>query len=266
MGSGTNFIPRWLPVAGWAHSLGWAHSRWAVMGVATAVSAALLVSAALSPNIDLSVSGYFHLGGYRRFLGTEWPIFEFLRDLFRLSYIVAVAVAIAGLIITRDRSRTLLRLAFSKWLFLAVCLAMGPGVVANLSFKDQWGRPRPRDIVEFGGTKTFTPAFSPSNQCTRNCSFVSGEAASIFTLFFALAFMWPARWRLLVVTGLAAGSAAGLIRIAQGAHFVSDVVFAGVFMALTVVAIHAVFEAIALSARTEPLPARVPPYAILPAS
>lgn len=255
MGSGTNFIPHWLPLVGWAHS------RWAAIGVAAAVGAALVVSSALSPDIDLGVSGYFHLGGYRRFLGTELPIFEFLRDLFRLTYIVAVMVAIAGLIVTRDRSRTLLRLAFSKWLFLAVCLAMGPGVVANLSFKDQWGRPRPRDIVEFGGTKTFTPAFSPSNQCTRNCSFVSGEAASIFTLFFAVALMWPARWRLLVVTGLAAGGTAGLIRIAQGAHFVSDVVFAGVFMALTVAAIHAVFEAIALSARTEPLPARIVPYA-----
>ena len=41
----------------------------------------------------------------------------------------------------------------------------------------------------------------------------------------------------LVIAGTVAGLATGLIRMAQGAHFLSDVLFAGVFMALTVLAL-----------------------------
>ena len=38
----------------------------------------------------------------------------------------------------------------------------------------------------------------------------------------------------LVIGGTIAGLSAGLVRMAQGGHFLSDVIFAGVFMALTV--------------------------------
>jgi membrane-associated phospholipid phosphatase len=72
-----------------------------------------------------------------------------------------------------------------------------------------------------------------SDQCQTNCSFVAGEAASIFMLFFAIAFLARGRQRkMLLMAGIAAGLAAGMIRVAQGGHFLSDVVFAGVVMAL----------------------------------
>jgi lipid A 4'-phosphatase len=38
--------------------------------------------------------------------------------------------------------------------------------------------------------------------------------------------------------GTLCGFAAGLVRISQGAHFLSDVIFAGVFMALTAVVVY----------------------------
>jgi lipid A 4'-phosphatase len=37
----------------------------------------------------------------------------------------------------------------------------------------------------------------------------------------------------LLAAGTVCGFAAGLVRIAQGAHFLSDVIFAGIFMAMT---------------------------------
>jgi lipid A 4'-phosphatase len=91
--------------------------------------------------------------------------------------------------------------------------------------------------VEFGGTKQFTPPLVVARQCRRNCSFVSGEASSTFVTFYAAAVLLP-QWSLpLVVAGTIGGLLTGLIRMAQGAHFLSDVVFAGVFMALTVLAL-----------------------------
>ena len=112
------------------------------------------------------------------------------------------------------------------------------GVVTNLVLKDHWGRARPKHVVEFGGAKTFTPPLIPTDQCPNNCAFVSGEAASIFMPFYALGLVMPQWSAVLLVVGTLGGLAAGLVRISQGAHFLSDVVFAGVFMALTALVLH----------------------------
>lgn len=116
-------------------------------------------------------------------------------------------------------------------LFMLAVLAVGPGLVVNAVFKEHWGRARPRDIAEFGGARAFTPAFVISDQCERNCSFVSGHASLPFALA-ALGFLLRRR-RWAVYAGAAAlGGLVGLGRIAQGAHFLSDVVFSGIFVFL----------------------------------
>jgi membrane-associated phospholipid phosphatase len=122
-------------------------------------------------------------------------------------------------------------------LFLVVCLSVGPGLLANVGFKDNWDRARPKQIVAFGGNKVFTPALLPTNQCKRNCSLVSGEASSVFAPFYATAAIAPQWAATLIVVGTAAGLSAGIVRIAQGAHFLSDVVFAGLFMGLLALAL-----------------------------
>lgn len=126
------------------------------------------------------------------------------------------------------------------WFMIAV-LIVGPGVVANLIFKDNMGRARPRDVIEFGGAKAFTPPLMPSSECPRNCSFVSGEASAMFAPFFALAFLLP-QFRLgLIAAGITTGLLVGTLRIVQGAHFLSDILFAGIFMAVTVCLLHIAF-------------------------
>jgi lipid A 4'-phosphatase len=123
-----------------------------------------------------------------------------------------------------------------RWLFVAICLGLGPGVVTNLIVKDQFGRARPKSVQMFGGDRSFTPALVPAKECRRSCSFVSGEASSSFVIAFAAAVAAPTFATPILTVGIAAGLATGLIRMMQGAHFLSDVVFAGVFMALTVAA------------------------------
>lgn len=48
-----------------------------------------------------------------------------------------------------------------------------------------------------------------------------------------------------IATGIAFALLAGFIHILQGAHFLSDVIFAGVTMALTGIAIYLAFQTIA---------------------
>jgi membrane-associated phospholipid phosphatase len=108
---------------------------------------------------------------------------------------------------------------------------IGPGVLANTIFKDHWGRARPTQIEAFGGSHRFTPAPLPAAECERNCSFVSGHAALGFSLL-ALAFLLPpsSSRRRGEVVALGFGGLVGLGRIAQGGHFLSDVVYAGLLV------------------------------------
>ncbi len=112
--------------------------------------------------------------------------------------------------------------------FLLFCLAIGPGLFVNAVFKEHWGRARPFQVTEFGGNRRFTAAFVVSDQCKTNCSFVSGDAS---LGYFGLAFFFIARRRRALIAGggILAGSLFGLVRMAQGAHFLSDVIFSGVF-------------------------------------
>jgi membrane-associated phospholipid phosphatase len=116
---------------------------------------------------------------------------------------------------------------------------LGPGLVVNTVLKDHWGRARPLQIEQFGGSRAFTPAPLPAAQCARNCSFPSGHAALGFSLLaFALLLPPGAARRLATAAALGVGVLVGLARIAQGAHFLSDVVYAGLVVYGTTAALH----------------------------
>jgi hypothetical protein len=75
----------------------------------------------------------------------------------------------------------------------------------------------------YGGANPFVGIWRITDYCTRNCSFISGEASSAaWVLTFAV--LVPARWRKSAVTFLAVYAVViSLNRVAFGAHFLSDV-------------------------------------------
>jgi membrane-associated phospholipid phosphatase len=131
----------------------------------------------------------------------------------------------------------LLDLAPRRVFYVLICLLVGPGLLVNVVLKDHWGRARPSQVTEFGGTRTFTPALSLSDQCPRNCSFVSGEVSlGFWWLSFAFAVPPGRRRQLLVGAALAMGAFIGGLRVAGGGHFLSDAIFSGL-MTITVCAV-----------------------------
>jgi lipid A 4'-phosphatase len=206
-----------------------------------AVAALIGVAAALVfvgwPELDLAVSRLFYLGP-RHFILNDSDLAAALRVGFKLLTWSASAAAVIGIILAIAKGRRLLDLALAQWVFLALVLITGPGLIANKLLKDNWARPRPLHIVEFGGSDRFIPVLERSGQCVRNCSFIGGEASSIFALGFAIAMLARRRRLALMAAAVAAGSLISLIRIGEGGHFLSDVVFAGVFMALDVALMH----------------------------
>lgn len=127
--------------------------------------------------------------------------------------------------------------------FLCVML-VGNGLVANVLLKGLWGRPRPSQVKLFGGRFDFEPALT-IDMLSHGKSFVCGHATMGF-FFFALALAIPNRhrlWRISVMAfGMALGCLLGWVRMAQGGHFFSDVLWAAVLMWMVAYALFYVFR------------------------
>ena len=123
-------------------------------------------------------------------------------------------------------------------LLLVATIALGPGLLTNVLLKNHWHRPRPIDVQQLAGDQHFTPWWDPRGDCPDNCSFIAGEPSGAFWTL-APAALAPPELRLVAYgAALAFGAGIGALRIAAGAHFFSDVVFAGVFMYLVIWAVH----------------------------
>lgn len=177
----------------------------------------------LFPTLDLTVSGWFYQRPPGFFLAKE-TLFIFLYEFVPLMvYLLEVALPLIILLGFSPLQRYLI--AHRKpAVYLALVLLLGPGLLVNEVFKNHWGRARPGQIVEFGGDRTFTAAGVLGDQCERNCSFVCGHASMGF-YFLSFGYLFPRQRRRWLGIGIGLGSLIGLARIAQGAHFISDVVF-----------------------------------------
>ena len=104
---------------------------------------------------------------------------------------------------------------------------VGCGIIANLYFKDTWGRARPVHVEEFGGNKIFTPAFIKSDQCERNCSWISGETSAAFSFIVGSIIL---KNPIFFISNIILGLLVFFCRISMGGHFFSDNIFAMIFM------------------------------------
>jgi lipid A 4'-phosphatase len=198
-----------------------------------------LAAFAVWPQIDLIVSGWFYHSDGGFFLA-DTPVLEAVHVIAYRGARILGLVFILLAVVAASRRRPVLRLDAKAWAFLLLGLLIGPGLVANGALKDHWGRARPREITEFDGWAQFTPALVPSDQCKRNCSFVSGDGAFGFYLT-AFAFVIPLpRSRRYFWAGMGAGAVFAFARIAAGAHFLSDNVYAAILMLAVLTALHAI--------------------------
>lgn len=198
--------------------------------IATAVIHLLF---AIWPSIDIWASRQFVLADGSFWLSSSVFAEELRLPIWLASVVLAaIAAVMLGVSIFRGaRARTSWRL----WAFITTLYVVGPGLLVNVLLKQNWGRARPVMVEAFGGDKLFTPPFEIAGQCANNCSFVSGEAASAAVMVIVLAICFGPgihkRYRFLVflVLGGVFMLASGM-RVASGRHFLSDVVFAGLFM------------------------------------
>ncbi len=181
----------------------------------------LLCSLLLSqfPDVDIQISRLFFDNGFP--LKQQWWQAWF-RDGLVYFLCLCMAAVVALYALNRWSRRDVCAVDGKKVCYLFLVLILGAGLIVNVILKDNFGRARPRDIEEFGGSKQFTPAFVVSRECDTNCSFSSGEGAgAFFSLALAMALT---RKRAVFAAGVAFGSLVSFSRVASGAHFFSDVV------------------------------------------
>lgn len=120
-------------------------------------------------------------------------------------------------------------------LFLVLTMILGPGLVVNSLLKNNWGRPRPRELVEFGGKYEYEAPLE-IDPTSKGKSFPCGHASMGF-YFFAPAMVFGIKrkiyGRAMFLFAITFGSLIGWIRVVQGGHFTSDVIFSGVLVFLS---------------------------------
>lgn len=173
-------------------------------------------------DVDLAAAGLFAGQGKQLDAG-PWPWVVWINAHTPTVFRFMVLAAFAGWIFTtfsRYGKRWRLQLAF-----LALAGTLGPGLVVNHVFKDNWQRARPYQVAQFGGPQQFTRAAVITDQCDNNCSFVSGHVACGF-FFVSLMLVHRQRKVAWAVTGVTAGLTIGFARMADVAHWLSDVLWA----------------------------------------
>jgi lipid A 4'-phosphatase len=210
----------------------------------TGLAIALLIGAtvgtifAIWPALDLQLAAIFfepQRGGFWR---SYHPIYLRARDASTWAIALVATPAVLALILKLFRPRRPLIIPGRAIVLMLATLALAPGVLANLVLKEHWGRPRPIDVAQFGGKEHFRPWWDPRGDCPKNCSFIAGEPSGAFWTMAGAALV-PPPWRPIAYgAALAFGGAVGLLRMAAGAHFFTDVIFAGAFAFLVIWTAH----------------------------
>lgn len=137
--------------------------------------------------------------------------------------------------------------ALARWratlLFLALAMVLAPLTVSLLKLVTD--RPCPWDFVEFGGLEPYTRLLEFRGQeHARGLCFPAGHAATGFAV---MAFFFAchrehqhALARSALLAGIFAGALLGIGRIAQGAHFMSHVLWSGLVCWLVMVGLYAI--------------------------
>jgi membrane-associated PAP2 superfamily phosphatase len=187
--------------------------------------------APFTPGLDLYLSHLFY--------SPEHGFYDHFFFIFLFKYGELFGLATGGLV-SLAFFLSFMRSQWKKWrkgaLVMLLTLVIGAGLITNLGLKEYWGRPRPKQITQFGGALSYRPFWRPNfrpKEITQK-SFPSGHVAMGFYFLslclVARRYKSPLLFRSgLILTALLGG---GLMvgRVAQGGHFFSDVITSPLIM------------------------------------
>ena len=182
-------------------------------------------------DLDILVSGQFFDSAALKnpWEGSHSPGVRFLyHSIPAMTTAVIISTLLIILVANATRKWRLQRL---KATYVLLVFLIGPGLIVNAILKDNWGRPRPRDTVDFGAELQYLPPWK-ADFGGEGRAFPSGHASAAFAL---LAFYLLSRRKrredgrenLVLASVLSYASLVGYARIAEGGHYLSDIIWAG---------------------------------------
>lgn len=197
----------------------------------------LLLFIALVPflgAIDLQIASFF---------AALYPGFQvpyFVQFIYHYGTIPSLLIGLTALILLLTNIRPSWQKYRTSALMACVVLALTPGLLINGILKKSVERPRPHQIVQFGGKEKFAPLTNMKIRLHNRGfhSFPSGHASMGF--FFLTLWRIALRERKQRLAHISLGISLLLIlflgwtRMAQGGHFFSDILAAGLFTWLTI--------------------------------
>ncbi len=198
------------------------HGAWAdllvILGVAVAVSLICVFA-----GVDLRLANMVYdpdrtdIRGYTNMLS---------------SYSFVVAVACLGWLAIPPLRRNYPLVARSGGVFVMTLVIAVLGLIINL--KIERDRPRPSEVVEFGGELAYIPPFGDAPcACKSFPSSAAGFGYLLATPFFVLRRKQPIVARAFLVAGLAWGSYIGYGRMVANMHWLSDIVWSAALVLAT---------------------------------
>ena len=211
------------------------------------VLSTLLITLIAWPLLDIELSKLFYTETHGFIYRNNYLVllfFKLIPILTKLFIFICISYYLFYKLLKYNKTS---RILSTLSLYLIISALIGPGLIVNYIFKENFGRARPKEISYFNGKKSFTPAASISDQCTHNCSFSSGHAAMAY-YFTALGYVFVLRnniynnsktkpyiltskyisekktFTLIYIICLVFGSLVGFSRVLMGGHFVSDVI------------------------------------------
>jgi membrane-associated phospholipid phosphatase len=208
--------------------------QWIGLGAIVTMAAGVGIVFAGIPHLDLDIAVHFRDRLAEAPESHWYDLITITRGINQVLTIAIMTAAAATLAFKVALPRMPMLMPARMTVLILVTGLLGPILLVNGILKEQWGRPRPGETIELGGTLAFKPWWDMSGECRSNCSFASGEASSAFALL-AVASVAPTPWTgpALVATAAFATSV-GAGRVATTGHYVSDVAFGALISCLLV--------------------------------
>ena len=202
------------------------------------VAIAVGVIFAIDPSLDVKIAVFFRTEPARGYVVAMQPVVDVLRDVNRAYFVCFILIAAISLVIRLVWPLAPMLFPSKSALLIVGVTLLAPVLVTEGILKPYWSRPRPLQIVELGGVQQFAPWWQTRGPCKKNCSFVSSEVVTAFSMI-AVALGVPLSWQPLWVGGaLIFGFIMAAVRLTADAHFFTDVVFAAVLACLAVWFVH----------------------------
>lgn len=182
----------------------------------------------LYPHLDLFITDRFFVDG--TFIYRSHPVSKAIY----IGVRVIARIFIIGLVLWAlwKCLRPRLRYSWRSWFFLVLVVLAGPVFSIEYLAKGYTYRPRPVEITRYGGQFEYVAPLRLGQQGIGR-SFVSNHAAVGFYIA-AFAYLAARRRRFIYSAGIVLGFFIGMARVAQGSHYLSDVVFSGLIMLWTI--------------------------------